>query len=204
MIWASILLVPLSYVVMFKSPLGLRIRACGEHPRAADTVGINVYVVRYASVVLSGVLAAMGGAYLTVGYLNTFNENVTAGRGFIALAALIFGKWKPLPAAMGCVLFGLAEAAQIRLQGATVAGVTIPVQLIQILPYLVTILVLAGFVGKARVPAALGAPFERGRRRDDCRQLPAAREGDVLEGRVPGAGAHVERPGRAHPRVGGG
>ena len=98
MIWLAIALVPLSYVVMFKTPVGLRIRACGEHPRAADTVGINVYLVSYASVVLSGILAAMGGAFLTVGYLNTYNENVTAGRGFIALAALIFGNWRPFGA----------------------------------------------------------------------------------------------------------
>ncbi|HEU5278658.1 MAG TPA: ABC transporter permease, partial [Gaiellaceae bacterium] len=95
MIWVAIVLVPLTWLIMFKTPIGLRIRACGEHPRTADTVGINVYAVRYGAVVLSGMLAAAGGAYLSIGFLNSFGENTTAGRGFIALAALIFGNWRP-------------------------------------------------------------------------------------------------------------
>jgi ABC-type uncharacterized transport system permease subunit len=155
MIWVAILLVPLSYVVMFKTPLGLRIRACGEHPRAADTVGINVYVVRYCSVVLSGILAAMGGAFLTVGYLNTYNENVTAGRGFIALAALIFGNWRPFGAFGAALLFGFSTALAFRLGVYSASAAT----LFQALPYVLTLIAVAGIVGRTIPPAAVGRPY---------------------------------------------
>ncbi len=155
MIWVAILLVPLSYVVMFKTPLGLRIRACGEHPRAADTVGINVYVVRYCSVVLSGILAAMGGAFLTVGYLNTYNENVTAGRGFIALAALIFGNWRPFGAFGAALLFGFSTALAFRLGVYSASAAT----LFQALPYVLTLIAVAGIVGRTVPPAAVGRPY---------------------------------------------
>ena len=112
MIWIAILFVAARRTsCIFKTPIGLRIRACGEHPRAADTVGINVYAVRYGAVILSGILAAMGGAYLTVGYLNTYNENMTAGRGFIALAALIFGNWRPFGAFGGGAAVRLLDRA---------------------------------------------------------------------------------------------
>jgi general nucleoside transport system permease protein len=157
MIWAAILLVPLSYIVMFKTPLGLRIRACGEHPRAADTVGINVYLVRYASVVLSGILAALGGAYLTVGYLNTFNENVTAGRGFIALAALIFGNWRPFGAFAAALLFGLSTALAFRLPTYSNSAAT----LFQALPYVLTLIAVAGVIGRTIPPAAVGRPYKK-------------------------------------------
>jgi ABC-type uncharacterized transport system permease subunit len=157
MIWAGILLVPLSYIVMFKTPIGLRIRACGEHPRAADTVGINVYLVRYASVVLSGILAAMGGAYLTVGYLNTFNENVTAGRGFIALAALIFGNWRPFGAFGAALLFGLSTALAFRLHVYSDSAAT----LFQALPYVLTLIAVAGVIGRTIPPAAVGRPYKK-------------------------------------------
>jgi simple sugar transport system permease protein len=157
MIWLAILLVPLTYVVLFKTPIGLRIRACGEHPRAADTVGINVYLVRYLSVVLSGILAALGGAYLTVGYLNTFNENVTAGRGFIALAAVIFGNWRPFGAFGATLLFGLSTALAFRLNVYSDNAAT----LFQALPYVLTLIAVAGVIGRTVPPAADGRPYKK-------------------------------------------
>jgi ABC-type uncharacterized transport system permease subunit len=155
MIWVAMAVVVVSYIVMFKTPLGLRIRACGEHPRAADTVGINVYAVRYMSVVLSGMLAAAGGAYLTVGYLNTYNENVTAGRGFIALAALIFGNWRPFGAFGAALLFGLSTAIAFRLPVYSASAAT----LFQALPYVITLIAVAGVIGRSIPPAAVGRPY---------------------------------------------
>ncbi|MGZ6729018.1 MAG: ABC transporter permease, partial [Gaiellaceae bacterium] len=134
LIWVAILLVPLSYVVVFKTAIGLRIRACGEHPRAADTVGIDVYAVRYASVIVSGMLAALGGAFLSVGFVGTFNENMTAGRGFIALAALIFGNWRPFGAFGAACLFGFSTALAFRLPVYSGSAAT----LFQTLPYVLT------------------------------------------------------------------
>jgi simple sugar transport system permease protein len=155
MIWVAMALVVVSYVVMFKTPIGLRIRACGEHPRAADTVGINVYAVRYMSVVVSGMLSAAGGAYLTVGYLNTYNENVTAGRGFIALAALIFGNWRPFGAFGAALLFGLSTAIAFRLPVYSASAAT----LFQALPYVITLIAVAGVIGRSIPPAAVGRPY---------------------------------------------
>ena len=157
MIWVAILFVPLSYIVLFKTPIGLRIRACGEHPRAADTVGINVYLVRYGSVILSGILAAMGGAYLTVGYLNTYNENVTAGRGFIALAAMIFGNWRPFGAFGAALLFGFSTALAFRLPVYSSNAAT----LFQALPYVLTLIAVAGVIGRTIPPAADGRPYKK-------------------------------------------
>jgi general nucleoside transport system permease protein len=157
LIWVAILFVPLSYIVLFKTPIGLRIRACGEHPRAADTVGINVYLVRYGCVILSGMLAALGGAYLTVGYLNTFNENVTAGRGFIALAAMIFGNWKPFGAFGAALLFGFSTALAFRLPVYSSNAAT----LFQALPYVLTLIAVAGVIGRTVPPAADGRPYKK-------------------------------------------
>jgi general nucleoside transport system permease protein len=141
---------------------GLWLSFAGEHPEALDAAGIRVNRVRWAAVLVSGALAGLGGASLSVFLSSSFSRNMTAGRGFMALAALIFGKWKPVPTAIACLLFGFAEAVQIRLQGVTLWGKNpIPVQFIQILPYLVTILVLAGFVGRSRAPKASGTVFQR-------------------------------------------
>ena len=134
-----------------------------EHPEALDAAGVRVNRVRWIAVLISGALAGMGGASLSIFLSSSFSRNMTAGRGFMALAALIFGKWKPLPTALACLLFGFADAVQIRLQGVALWGdKPIPVQFIQILPYLVTILVLAGFVGRSRPPKAIGTIFQKG------------------------------------------
>jgi len=141
---------------------GLWVTFAGEHPEALDAAGVRVNRVRWTAVLVSGALAGMGGASLSVFLASSFSRNMTAGRGFMALAALIFGKWKPVPTAFACLLFGFAEAVQIRLQGVSMwGGKPIPVQFIQILPYLVTILVLAGFVGRSRAPKALGIAIRR-------------------------------------------
>jgi ABC-type uncharacterized transport system permease subunit len=157
LIWVAIALVPISYIVMFKTPIGLRIRACGEHPRAADTVGINVYAVRYASVVTSGMLAAVGGAFLSVGFVGTFNENMTAGRGFIALAALIFGNWRPFGAFGAALLFGFSTALAFRLPVYSDSAAT----LFQALPYVLTLIAVAGVIGRTIPPAAVGRPYKK-------------------------------------------
>ncbi len=157
MIWASLALLVVSYVVMFRTPIGLRIRSVGEHPRAADTVGISVYGTRYAAVVTSGVLAALGGAYLSIGFLGSFNENMTAGRGFIALAALIFGAWRPFGAFGAALLFGFSSALAQRLPEYS-GSVAV---LFQALPYVLTLIAVAGVIGRSIPPAAIGRPYEK-------------------------------------------
>jgi general nucleoside transport system permease protein len=157
MIWLALLLIPATWVVMFKTPIGLRIRAVGEHPRAADTVGINVYAVRYAAVVVSGMLAAAGGAYLSIGFVNSFAENMTAGRGFIALAALIFGNWRPFGAAAACMLFGFSSALAQRLPEYSDSAAV----LFQALPYVLTLIAVAGVIGRSIPPAAVGRPYKK-------------------------------------------
>jgi general nucleoside transport system permease protein len=158
MIWAGFALVILSYIVVFKTPIGLRIRACGEHPRAADTVGINVYAIRYGCVVLSGVLAGLGGAYLSDGKGGgTFIGNMTNGRGFIALAALIFGNWRPAGAFAAAVLFGFSDGVALRLQVYSASAAT----LFNVLPYVLTLIAVAGVIGRTIPPAADGKPYAR-------------------------------------------
>jgi len=158
MIWAGFALVILSYIVVFRTPIGLRIRACGEHPRAADTVGINVYAIRYGCVVLSGILAALGGVYLSDGYGGgTFINNMTDGRGFIALAALIFGNWRPGGAFAAAILFGFSSAVALRLQVYSASAAT----LFNVLPYVLTLIAVAGVIGRTVPPAADGKPYAK-------------------------------------------
>jgi ABC-type uncharacterized transport system permease subunit len=152
-------LVPITWYVLYKTPFGLRLRAVGENPEAADTAGVRVAQLRYAAVLISGALAAIGGAYLSIGQSSLFTRNMVAGRGFIALAALIFGKWRPVQTMLACLLFGFAEGVSIQMQGVA----PVPVQFIQIIPYVLTIVVLAGFIGQSRAPKALGIPYQKER-----------------------------------------
>ena len=155
-------LVPVCWYVLYKTPYGLRLRATGENPAAADAAGVSVLKMRYSAVILSGVLAAAGGAYLAIGQSSFFTRGMTAGRGFIALAALILAKWKPVPVMLACLFFGLTEALTIPLGNYKFAsGEGIPVQFVQIIPYVLTIIVLAGFIGLSRAPKALGIPYSK-------------------------------------------
>jgi general nucleoside transport system permease protein len=155
LVWVMFAVVILAYVVLFKTPIGLRIRSVGEHPRAADTVGISVYAVRYAAVVTSGVLAALGGAFLSIGFVGSFAENMTSGRGYIALAAVIFGKWRPGWAFAACLLFGFGFALAIPLQ----READVSENLVSAFPYLLTLVALVGLIGRSIPPAAIGRPY---------------------------------------------
>ncbi len=160
----ALLMVPVCWYVLYRTPFGLRLRAAGENPEAADTSGVNVIRLRYIGVILSGVLAAAGGAYLSIGQSSLFTKSMTAGRGFISLAALILAKWRPVQVLIACLFFGFTEALTIELQTASWAkinGEPIPVQFIEMIPYILTIIVLAGFIGRSRAPKALGTPYSK-------------------------------------------
>ncbi len=157
--YAAIVLVFVTHYLLFKTKWGLRTRAVGEHPRAADTVGVNVYLVRYVNVILGGAIAGLGGVFLTLEAVGSFERAMTNGRGFVALACMLFGKYTPFGSWGAALLFGLTSAIQTQLQFG--GRVNIPHQFIGMLPYLLTIVVLAGFVGRTRVPAADGVPYEK-------------------------------------------
>jgi general nucleoside transport system permease protein len=158
-VYFAIILVAIAHYVLYYTAWGLRVRAIGEHPSAADTVGINVIRMRYFCVVISGMLAGLAGAALSIGDLNVFVKGMTSGRGFIALAAMIFGKWTPLGALGASLLFGYSTALQMGLQGRG-----IPTEVVQMIPYVFTMIALAGFVGKSTPPASLGEPYDKAKR----------------------------------------
>jgi simple sugar transport system permease protein len=157
LVYLAFILVPVVWYVVYRTPFGLRLRSVGEHPEAADSVGINVRRVRYTAVILSGVLAGLAGAYLSIGNLNQFIGNMSAGRGFIALAALIFGKWNPWGVLGATLLFGAFDALRIQLGG----GQLLPPTVLESVPFILTMMVLAGFIGRAVAPKAIGKAFEK-------------------------------------------
>lgn len=162
--YVAFLVVPLTSFVLFRTRFGLRLRATGENPAAVDTAGISVRGIRYTAVIIAGVLCGFAGTYLAVSQAAGFLPQMTAGKGFIALAALVFAKWRPLPALLTCLLFGFLDAVAIRLQGVSVPPFgEVPVQAIQALPYLLTVILLAGFVGRAVAPRASGIPYVKER-----------------------------------------
>ncbi|TCO79462.1 ABC transporter permease [Marinisporobacter balticus] len=160
-VYISFLLVFVIWYMLYKTKIGLRIRAVGEHPKAADTLGINIYKIRYFSVILSGIFAGFGGAAMSIAVVSNFRPTLISGQGFIALAAMIFGKWKPQGAMWACLLFGAAQGFVIFLGGTAIA---ISSQLLAMLPYIITLVILISFVGKSVGPAASGDPYEKGER----------------------------------------
>jgi simple sugar transport system permease protein len=156
--------VPLSAVVLYRTRFGLNLRAVGENPEAVESAGLSVAGLRYRALLVTGLFCGIAGADLSLAQSAGFFRDMTAGRGYLALAALIFGKWRPLPTLLACLLFAFADAVQTRLQGIALPGIgTIPVQFIQALPYILTVLLLAGFVGRARPPKAIGMPYVKAR-----------------------------------------
>jgi len=164
LVYIAFVAVPVTAFVLYRTRFGLRLRAVGENPKAVDTAGISVTKMRYQALIITGVLCGLAGAYFSIAQGSGFGNNMTGGRGYIALAALIFAKWKPVPAMWATLLFGFLDALQIRLQGVDLPLIgQVPVQAIQALPYLLTIILLAGFIGKAVGPKAGGVPYTKER-----------------------------------------
>lgn len=162
--WAAFLAVPLTWAILWRTRFGLRLRAVGDNPHAVDTAGVSVAGLRYRAVIVCGILCGFAGTYLAVAQSAGFVRDMTAGKGFIALAALVFAKWRPLNALGACLLFGLLDAVAIRLQGTPLPGIgTVPVQVFQALPYALTVVLLAGFIGRAIPPKASGIPYTKDR-----------------------------------------
>jgi simple sugar transport system permease protein len=164
LVYIAFIMVPVTWFVLFRTRFGLRLRAVGENPKAVDTAGISVTRMRYQAIIITGLLAGIAGAYFSIAQGSGFGNNMTAGKGYIALAALIFAKWKPVPAMFTCLLFGFLDALQIRLQSVRLPVIgDVPVQAIQALPYVLTVILLAGFIGKAVGPKAGGVPYVKER-----------------------------------------
>lgn len=164
LVYLAFAAVPLTWWVVYRTRFGLRLRAVGENPAAVDTAGISVTWLRYRAVLCAGLLCGFAGTYLSIAQNAAFVREMTAGQGYIALAALIFGKWRPVPAMLACLMFGFLDAVAIRLQGVVVPVIgAIPVQLIQALPYVMTVVLLAGFIGRAVAPKAIGRAYVKER-----------------------------------------
>ncbi len=162
LVYLSLLAVFVTYYMVFKTSFGLRLRAVGEKPEAVDTAGISVIRMRYQAVIIAGMLCGLAGAYLSIAHGAGFGREMSAGKGYIALAAMIFGKWNPIPTLFACLLFGFLEALGNRLQGVELYIIgEVPVQFMQALPYILTVILLAGFIGKARAPGAIGVPYSK-------------------------------------------
>lgn len=164
LVYLGFISVALTYWILFKTRFGLRLRAVGENPKAVDTAGISVAFLRYRAILIGGVLTGIGGTYISIAQNASFIKDMSAGQGYIALAAMIFGKWKPVPAMFACFLFGFLEALSMRLQGVSIPVIgEVPVQLIQAAPYILTVVLLAGFIGRAIAPKAVGTPYVKER-----------------------------------------
>jgi simple sugar transport system permease protein len=163
LVYIALAAVPLCWWVLFRTRFGLRLRAVGENPSAVDTAGISVNSMRYMALIICGVLAGLAGVYLSVAVTAQFLPNMSAGKGYMALAALIFGKWHPRGALLACLMFGILQAIADRSQGAMIGSFAIPVQLVEALPYILTVILLGGFIGQAIAPKAIGKPYVKER-----------------------------------------